>query len=136
MAKKKPQQVADTAAADDTLGGRIQKAREARGLSTSQLALRVGVMPRTVQFWETDRSEPRANKLQMLAGVLNVPLLWMLDGHVFEPGDDTEVNVDETANIENKVDRLLELHQQSSKLIFELQSEVRRLQSEIDSVQA
>lgn len=118
--------------AEDTLGGRIQKARAARGLSTAQLARRLGILSKTIQNWEADRSEPRANKLQMLAGVLSVPLLWLLDGEGTDFDLDVEVNVAETASLESKVERLLELHQQSAKLIFELQSEVRRLQGEID----
>ena len=34
----------------------------------------------TIQNWESDRSEPRANKLQMLAGFLNVSMIWLLTG--------------------------------------------------------
>jgi transcriptional regulator with XRE-family HTH domain len=33
-----------------------------------------------VRDWENDISEPRANKLQMVAGVLNVSLTWLLAG--------------------------------------------------------
>ena len=43
------------------------------------------------------------------------------------------VNTDETANLQGKVDRLLELHKQSSRLMFEIQSEVMRLQGNIDA---
>ena len=35
---------------------------------------------KTVEGWENDISEPRANKLQMLSGVLNVPIPWLLTG--------------------------------------------------------
>ena len=40
----------------------------------------------------------------------------------------------ETASLENKIDRLLELRQQSARLILELQCEVRRVQGEIDDI--
>jgi len=63
-----------------TFGDRLAAAREARGLTPSQLASRVGVRLGTVQNWESDRSEPRANKLQMLAGLLNVSIVWLLTG--------------------------------------------------------
>jgi len=116
-----------------TMGGRIQKAREARGLTVSQLARRSGVLSKTLHNWETDRSEPRANKLQLLAGVLSIPPLWLLNGEGSPLELYVTVNTDETANLQGKVDRLIELHQQSSRLMFEIQSEVMRLQGNIDA---
>ena len=49
-------------------------------LSQAQLASRSGVRLSTIQNWEGDRSEPRANKLQMIAGILNVSMIWLLTG--------------------------------------------------------
>ncbi len=66
---------------DDTLGGRLIKAREAAGLTTAQLARRLGVKTKTMANWESDRSEPRANRLNMLAGILGVSTTWLLVGH-------------------------------------------------------
>lgn len=63
-----------------TLGDRLTAAREAQGLSVAQLAARLGVRARTLDGWENDRAEPRANRLQMLAGLLNVSLGWLLTG--------------------------------------------------------
>ncbi len=73
-----------------TFGDRVAAGRETLGLSQSELARKLGVKLRTVQAWEDDRTEPRANKLQMLAGVLNVSLIWLLRGEgegVAAPGD-------------------------------------------------
>ncbi|MEO0484670.1 MAG: helix-turn-helix domain-containing protein [Pseudomonadota bacterium] len=67
-----------------TLGDRITYGREVAGLSQDALAKRLGIKLRTLKEWEDDLSEPRANKLQMLAGVLNVSLRWLMTGH----GDD------------------------------------------------
>jgi transcriptional regulator with XRE-family HTH domain len=61
-----------------TMGDRIAGAREAAGLTQEELARRLGVRHSTVRAWEDDRSEPRANRLQMLAGMLNVSLMWLL----------------------------------------------------------
>ncbi|MCR9087233.1 MAG: helix-turn-helix domain-containing protein [Rhodobacteraceae bacterium] len=61
-----------------TFGDRVAGARESLGMSQGDLARRLGVKLKTVQGWEGDTSEPRANKLQMLAGVLNVSLTWLL----------------------------------------------------------
>ena len=118
---------------EGTMGGRIQKAREACGLTISQLARRTGVLPKTLHNWETNCSEPRANKLQLLAGVLSVPPLWLLNGEGSPLELCVMVNTDETAILQGKVDRLLELHKQSSRLMFEIQSEVMRLQGNIDA---
>ena len=63
-----------------TFGDRVAAAREAQSLSQSQLARHLGVATRTVEAWENDLSEPRANKLQMLSGVLNVSMPWVLTG--------------------------------------------------------
>lgn len=63
-----------------TFGDRMTGAREACGLSQAELARRLGVKVKTVRAWENDQSEPRANKLQMLAGLLGVSIMWLLSG--------------------------------------------------------
>ncbi|MEO0913280.1 MAG: helix-turn-helix transcriptional regulator [Pseudomonadota bacterium] len=63
-----------------TFGDRIATAREALGMSQKQLARRLGIKVQTLRNWEEDRSEPRANKLQMLAGMLNVSIIWLMSG--------------------------------------------------------
>jgi len=63
-----------------TFGDRIAAAREAMGMSQAQLARRMGIKTATLKNWEDDRSEPRANKLQMLAGVLNASIIWLMSG--------------------------------------------------------
>ncbi|MGY6536254.1 MAG: helix-turn-helix domain-containing protein [Pararhodobacter sp.] len=63
-----------------TLGDRLAAAREAAGLSQTQLASRLGVRARTLRSWESDLAEPRANRLQMLAAMLGVSLRWLLSG--------------------------------------------------------
>lgn len=67
-------------AATATLGDRIAGAREAAGLTPDAFARALGVRLATVQSWEDDRAEPRANRLQMLAGMLNVSVGWLLTG--------------------------------------------------------
>ena len=57
-----------------TFGDRVAAARDARQMTQKQLAKRLGVGLKTVEGWENDVSEPRANKLQTLSGVLNVSI--------------------------------------------------------------
>ncbi|QBK32254.1 helix-turn-helix domain-containing protein [Roseitalea porphyridii] len=89
---------------DDTLGGRIVSAREAAGLTTAQLARRLGVKSATLQNWETDRSEPRSNKLFMLAGLLNVSPTWLINGLGAAPSDEIAANGDQAALREQLID--------------------------------
>ena len=73
-----------------TFGDRLAAAREAQGLDQRALAARLGVKLSTVQRWEDDQSEPRANKLIALAGILNVSMRWLLTGEgegLDGPGD-------------------------------------------------
>jgi len=77
----------DAEAADDwfspeaaTFGDRLAGAREAAGLKQAELAKRLGVKTKTIRAWENDLSEPRANRVQMLSGLLGVSLSWLLTG--------------------------------------------------------
>lgn len=63
-----------------TFGDRVAAAREAAGMTQAQLARRLGIKKATLTGWEQDLSEPRANKLTMMAGVLNVSMSWLLTG--------------------------------------------------------
>lgn len=71
--------------ATSTFGDRLGLAREAMGLSQAELAERIGVKPATLRNWEEDRAEPRANKLQMLAGMLNASMIWLMSGQGAAP---------------------------------------------------
>ncbi|WP_299751779.1 helix-turn-helix transcriptional regulator [uncultured Boseongicola sp.] len=70
-----------------TFGDRVAAAREAQGLSQKDLSKKLGIGLKTLEGWENDMAEPRANKLQMLAGVLNVSLSWILTGDGQAPED-------------------------------------------------
>lgn len=63
-----------------TLGDRLAAARQRAGLTQTELALRLGVGKKVISAWENDRSEPRANRLSLLAGLLGVSVSWLLTG--------------------------------------------------------
>lgn len=63
-----------------TFGDRLAAARRYTEMTQGQFAKRLGVKLSTVRSWEDDFSEPRANKLQMMAGLLNVSVVWLLMG--------------------------------------------------------
>ncbi|PRY25344.1 helix-turn-helix protein [Aliiruegeria haliotis] len=97
-----------------TFGDRVAGAREAVGLDQPGLAKRLGVKVKTVRAWENDLSEPRANKLQMLSGILGVSLTWLLNGE----GDGLEAPSEEPDSLVPEI-RLLLL-------------EMRQIRSEVD----
>ena len=73
-------------------GDRLAGAREAAGLTQRSLAEKLGIKLATLIRWEDDLAEPRANRLQMLAGMLGVSLSWLLTGVGDGPdGPDDEV---------------------------------------------
>lgn len=69
-----------------TFGDRLSGARDAAGLAQRALADQIGVKQSTLDAWENDLREPRANRLQMLSGLLGVSLRWLLTG--VGPGPD------------------------------------------------
>ena len=74
-----------------TFGDRVVGAREKSGMTQAELSRRLGIKLTTLQGWEEDRSEPRANKLQMLTGMLNVSLSWLLSGEGIGPDEPSTV---------------------------------------------
>ena len=111
----------------DTLGGRIVDARDSQNLSTAQLARRIGVKTETVQGWESDRSEPRSNRLLTLAGILNVSPTWLLTG----AGESPAGGLDETEmmHIRASVERM-------RQQLLTVADELEQLQERLDSYQS
>lgn len=117
----------DKANQDDTFGGRLVCAREAQELTSSQLARRLGVKTTTVQAWETDRSEPRSNRLPTIAGLLNVSPTWLLTGAGENPANSlTETDM---MHIRAAVKRM-------RKQVLMIAGELEQLEQRLDSYQS
>ena len=94
-----------------TFGDRLSGAREAAGLTQERLARNVGVKLKTLRGWEEDLSEPRANKLSMLAGLLNVSLTWLLTGQGDGPeGPDGSAAGELSSDVTKLLSDLRDLH--------------------------
>ena len=106
---------------DSTLGGRISQAREASGMSVAEVVKQLGVRANTYEAWESDRSEPRANKLVALAGILNVSPPYLLGGLGVQPSKD----IDDTADM----DALAEQIKQIEKSLKDANRALRRLKA-------
>jgi transcriptional regulator with XRE-family HTH domain len=112
---------------EDTMGGRLQRARDAAGLTVAQVAARLGVKTSTVQAWENDRSQPRANKLQMVAGLLNVSLAWLMDGLGTGPAEDSRSLIE---SISTRLTRMRQLQGEFQTIAQGLEKDFVRLAAE------
>jgi transcriptional regulator with XRE-family HTH domain len=90
-----------------TFGDRVAGARDATGMTQAQLARRLGVKKVTLVGWEDDLSEPRANRLSMMAGILNVSIMWLLTGE----GDGASGPADDAVTAPEFSDILAELRE-------------------------
>jgi transcriptional regulator with XRE-family HTH domain len=117
-----------------TTGSRIEQARNQLGLSLPQLARRIAVKSKTLENWENDRSEPRADKLMKLAGLLQVPLIWLLTGNTPQ-GSERMPTALETVGIAQKLERAVAMQQELAALLIGLSADVARLQREISEDQ-
>ncbi|WP_370402704.1 helix-turn-helix domain-containing protein [Sulfitobacter sp. JB4-11] len=114
-----------------TLGDRITAAREAQGMSQTAFARRLGVKLKTVQNWEEDRTEPRANRAQMLAGLLGVSLSWLLTGEgddIPEPAADGTPLPDEVGDILDELRQLRLDMSQSAQQLGHIEKRLRAVQ--------
>ena len=91
-----------------TFGDRLTAAREQASLSQAELARKLGVKKSTLVSWEDDLNEPRANRLQMVSGMLGVSLKWLLTGE----GDEVEVQADPSATDQALLSEIREIHAQ------------------------
>lgn len=122
----------DTWFSDDvaTFGDRLVAARESASHTQAELARLLGVNLTTLKAWEADRQEPRGNRLQMLAGMLNVSMIWLMTGQGNGPGAPTdEVTLPQAARL--ALAEIAELRQRIQGLAQELARAEAKLDAEL-----
>jgi transcriptional regulator with XRE-family HTH domain len=110
----------------ETLADRLVQAREDAGFSTAQLARRLGVKTQTLANWERGVNEPRANRLTMLAGLLNVSPAWLLDGRI-GGGHSAASRDHELAGLQEQIAAARTLIASLSTVIDDLEARLHRL---------
>ncbi|MDH3757970.1 MAG: helix-turn-helix domain-containing protein, partial [Gammaproteobacteria bacterium] len=87
----------------------------------------LGIKTETLHDWETDRSEPRSNRLLTLAGVLNVSPTWLLTGAGEAPID--ALTETEMMHIRDSIVRMREQ-------VMTVADELEQLQKRLDSYES
>ena len=118
---------------DNRIGDRIKEARELKGLTLSKVARNAGVTTKTMSNWEANQSQPRANKLQVLSGVLGVPLIWLLEGNQkFDPSLAWSSRIEKIERMMQKLNTLqLEVKNLSDEIAMEIAA-VRQIEQNIN----
>ncbi|KEJ89948.1 transcriptional regulator [Sulfitobacter donghicola] len=119
-----------------TFGDRVAAARDAAGMSQAVLARRLGIRLATLRGWENDTSEPRANRLSMLAGLLNVSMMWLIngDGEGLDGSEDAGVLSGDAADLLAEMRGLRVELTQSAKKVARLEKRLRSMLTETPNV--
>ncbi|MCV6594307.1 MAG: helix-turn-helix domain-containing protein [Silicimonas sp.] len=110
-----------------TFGDRLAAARNARGMSQKMLARRMGVALKTVEGWENDMREPRANKLSMMSGLLDVSMSWLLTGEGQGVDLDGEAAMPELAVLLNEMRALRTEMQRGAERMGVLEKRLKKV---------
>lgn len=102
-----------------TFGDRLAAARERSNMTQAQLARRLGVKASTMRNWEQDLSEPRANRLSMMAGLLNVSMMWLLNGEgegLDAPTEEVALDADVAVMLDELRELRLVIHHSAERM--------------------
>ena len=99
-----------------TLGGRLYSSRQNAGMDLNLAARLLGVKASTLKSWESDRSEPRVNKLVALAGLLGVSPTHFLAEEGNDGADMSAIRSHRSKLIEMLKEEMSCAHEQQKKL--------------------
>lgn len=111
-----------------TFGDRLAAAREMSDMTQAELARRLGVRVATLRSWEDDLSEPRANRLSMMAGLLNVSMMWLINGQ----GEGLDAPLEESTLPASATDVLNELRELRTDMLARVE-QMGRLEKKLRS---
>ncbi|MDX1604851.1 MAG: helix-turn-helix domain-containing protein [Candidatus Competibacterales bacterium] len=113
----------------DNLGQRIEQARAAKGLSRAELSDHLGVKNTTLKSWERNQSQPRANRLITLAGLLGVSPLWLLEGETEGSTSGAPLRSDPLSQLQRKLARAIQQQQAISATLQEIEADLQQMEA-------
>ncbi len=93
------------------VGNAVKRARQARGLTQSELADLVGISSKTVSAIEVGRVEPSISQVQAIAASLQEPIGYF----VGEAGGSVEAKIEHVATELNEIRKLVQLIEAQKK---------------------
>lgn len=113
-------------------GARLAESRKRAGYSAAELSRLLGVNAHTVSAWEKGQSEPRSNRLLMLAGVLGVSAGWLIEGdggtlsaEARRPGEIAELRL--------RLENARRMVENASELLGSAEDALEALERKVDS---
>jgi transcriptional regulator with XRE-family HTH domain len=106
----------------ESIGKRVERVREERGISASELARLVGVTPTAVWNWEKNGTRPRQDALSTLAKVLGVSKEFLISGGAQE-SENTDTVAKIIDNAKAQIARLTGLSPDRVKLHVQFETE-------------
>ncbi|NBD28709.1 MAG: helix-turn-helix domain-containing protein [Alphaproteobacteria bacterium] len=115
-----------------TFGDRLAAAREAASMTQKDLAKKLGIKLGTLRNWEDDLNEPRANKLQMVSGILGVSMRWLLtgEGDGIDMPEDNQIEAADLRDILTEMRSLRAQITQSGEKLAQLEKRLRAVLSD------
>lgn len=104
----------------EKLGTRIKEFRKARGLSQEQLAEMIGIEQKHVSRLEVGKSYPTIDRLEKIAGALDVPM-----GRFFDNGD-SWIDTQRVGKIETMINNLDKDYRRIILTFSEIMKEINR----------
>jgi transcriptional regulator with XRE-family HTH domain len=107
----------------ETIGARIQRVREDRGLSASELSRLVEVTPTAVWNWENNGTQPRPDALLRIAKVLGVSRDYLVSGGGTIGFENSKTVAEVTENARAQIAKLMGLSPDRVKLHVQFETE-------------
>lgn len=109
--------------AKETIGARIQRIREERGMSASELSRLVEVTPTAVWNWENNGTRPRPDALLRIAKVFGISRDTLVSGSNTDRQDSARTIAEVTEQARIQIAKLMGLSPERVKLHVEFETE-------------
>ncbi|MGB7243464.1 MAG: helix-turn-helix transcriptional regulator [Sulfitobacter sp.] len=109
-------------------GSRLRIARERSQVTPAEVSKMLGVSAKTYSRWEAGHGKPRANRLPIIAGTLNVPMRWLMpgEGKLGDPDDD-QATREKNRELLNEVRAIKETMDPAAERLAGIEARLRKI---------